>query len=99
MLERLQSSDFTPLVEQRFQVSVPGLAPLELSLAEVSELGELATPESSRRPFSLIFLGPAKPVLPQAIYPLQHDALGRLEIFIVPLGLRQGQMQYQAIFT
>ncbi len=99
MLERLQSSDFTPLLEQAFQVSAPGLAPLEFRLAEVSELGEPATPESARRPFSLIFLGPAQPVLPQAIYSFQHPAFDGLEIFIVPLGPRTGQMQYQAIFT
>ena len=43
----------------------------------------------------LLFRGPSLPILPQRIYPLEHAALGRLELFIVPIG----PGQYEAIFT
>jgi hypothetical protein len=41
--------------------------------------------------------------MPQAIYPLEHQALGRMEIFLVPIGpdprgKRKG-MQYEAAFN
>jgi hypothetical protein len=41
------------------------------------------------------FRGPSLPVLPQRIYALEHRTLGRLEIFLVPIGAGQ----YEAIFT
>jgi hypothetical protein len=38
-------------------------------------------------------------VLPQAIYDLEHDALGHLDLFLVPIGPSQGGMRYQASFA
>ena len=51
-------------------------------------------------PFSLVFLGPSNPILPQATYRLTHDRLGQLDIFIVPVGPDpQGRIQYEAVFN
>ena len=52
-----------------------------------------------RQPFSLIFRGPPAPLLPQAIYALQHAGLGVLEIFVVPIARGAEGVSYQAIFT
>ena len=49
--------------------------------------------------FSLLFVAPAGPFLPQAIYPVQHPALGTLEIFLVPVGPVPGGNGYHAVFT
>ena len=38
-------------------------------------------------------------MMPQRIYPLVHETLGSLELFIVPIGPREGGMVYEAIFT
>ena len=48
-------------------------------------------PRPARAPFALEFKGPAQPVLPQRIYPLEHAAIGRHELFIVPIGPAQGR--------
>lgn len=96
MLERLSLDDFTPLVSQRFHVTVPG-GVLDLTLVEASPAGAAAA--GRRAPFSLVFRGAATPVLPQAIYPFDHPSLGTIEMFIVPIGPDAGGMTYEAVFS
>lgn len=71
-------------------------APIELVLKTAAALGEWP---GGRQPFSLAFRGPGDPVLPQAIYRLEHAELGALEIFIVPTGRDADGTSYEAIFT
>ena len=52
-----------------------------------------------REPFSLTFLGPRQPLLPQRMYRLDFGQLGRLEIFIVPVGRDSSGTKYEAVFT
>ena len=93
-LADLTAAGFTDRLQDTFTLAMPG-ASLKLVLAEVEELGE----SQHRRAFSLRFLGPAQPILPQATYRLDHPALGSLEIFLVPLGPKDGGMRYEAVFT
>ena len=68
-----------------------------LELVKVSPLSQ-GVP-GGRTPFSLLFQGPEGPHLPQRTWTLQHAVLGRLDIFLVPLGPVQGRMRYEAIFS
>jgi hypothetical protein len=52
-------------------------------LIDVSETGSSG---SSRSQFSLAFRGGPTPPLPQGIHGLEHQGLGRLDVFLVPLG-------------
>lgn len=73
---------------------------IELELVE-AEAGTPPPPEEDgirREPFALLFRGPAEPRLPQATYPFEHAALGRLEIFIVPVAGDESGTDYEAIF-
>ena len=75
-------------------------APLALELIEVEDLGVERGATSPRgRPFSLIFRGPAGTYLPQRIYSIEHPTLGRLDLFLVPIGPGQGGMCYQVVFS
>ena len=49
--------------------------------------------------FSLTLQSAPGPFLPQATYPIAHPKLGTLEMFIVPLGPKNGGNQYEVIFT
>ena len=50
--------------------------------------------------FSLFFHGPAGPILPQGMYSFDHDALGPLVLFIVPvIGSNTERIVYQACFS
>jgi hypothetical protein len=73
---------------------------LDLVLVEARNLSPRpGDPGPRRDPFSLMFLGPTAPVLPQRIYALENEAFGRLEIFLVPIGADADGVKYEAIFN
>jgi hypothetical protein len=86
---------FDPHVGGIFNLVV-GEQTLPLHLAQVEQLGPSIRDGGS---FSMLFIGPQEPVLRQAIYTLQRDGLGDIELFIVPVGPQQGGMGYQALFN
>jgi hypothetical protein len=109
MLAELRSSHFLPLLHQTFQISsdpaespagVPTGASLPAELIQVDVLGTDPPASVRRAPFSLIFRASEPKVLPQRIYRIEHPALGRLEIFLVPLGADPpgSGMRYEAVF-
>lgn len=100
-LDQLTSADFAACLSQPFTIRLEGVEPIALELARVAELGAATSAgPQSRRPFSLLFLGPAsRTYLLQRTYRLEHAALGALEIFLVPIGPEGGRMRYEAIFT
>jgi hypothetical protein len=100
VLDKLTVSDFEGHVEAPFPVDLPGGGPVELRLIDARAFGEAIEP-GRRRPFSLIFLGPDRPMLEQRIHSLGHPTLGPLEIFLVPIGPAKDRpgLRYQAIFT
>ncbi len=100
MLEQFTLETFAPLQGDRFQLQATPDLPLTLTLAEVTSLHAANAPVGTKRvPFSLLFLGPTAPTLPQQIYQLTHNTLGSFELFLVPLGPTQEGLRYEAIFT
>ena len=95
-LQALTLATFEPLVGDAFTLDAGAEQPLDLVLESAAQAG---VRPGARDPFSLIFRGPAEPMLPQAIYPLAHAGLGRLDIFVVPIARDDDGVQYQAIFT
>ena len=91
----LTLATFEPLVGDRFDVQAAP-APVEFVLESATAAGEWP---GGRAPFSLVFLGPDEPLLPQAIYALSHADLGVLEIFLVPIARGADGVRYEAIFT
>ena len=87
---------FAPRFGEAFTIEVDGGAPLALELVETRRLGEAFR---DREAFSLRFLGPGAPLLPQATYRLANDHLGELDIFIVPVGRSDAGTDYEAVFT
>ena len=66
--------------------------PFEVELVEVTEIPR---EPGGRAPFSLVFRGGPNPPLPQRIYRVEHDELGAIEIFLVPIA----SDRYEAVFT
>ena len=95
MLENVTVDSFEGRVGDRFDLDADGETH-ELTLDECKRLGSAAL---EREPFSLVFRGPREPVLPQRTYPLSHEGLGRLEIFLVPIAQDDDGTRYQAIFS
>lgn len=99
MLETLTLDHFTALVGETFRVQLGGDTQLDLVLSEVTALSAASAGSDKRNPFGLVFRDPGRRVLPQSVYALEHPKLGRLEIFIVPIGPDASGMRYEAIFT
>ncbi len=94
-LARVTAEDFAPRIDDDFLVPMSAGEVL-LRLVEVRRLGKAIREGGA---FSLTFLSPPGPFLPQAVYPLQHPALGPLDLFLVPLGPKDGGNSYEAVFT
>jgi hypothetical protein len=91
----LESGAFREQVETTFRANYQGGA---VSLRLVSITG--GPVEGGGEQFSLFFHGPATAALPQGTYTLEHDALGSLALFIVPIvGSNQQRIVYEACFT
>src|SRR4051812_26346751 len=94
-ISALMPQDFEPLDGETFTLAAPG-GELAIKLIEVRRLGAALRDGGA---FSLVFASPPGPVLAQGTYPVNHATLGTLDIFIVPLGPKNGINQYQVIFT
>jgi hypothetical protein len=102
VLDQLTVDDFTPAVGQRFVIAFDDIGKIELELTE-AQTHERDAPArddaGTRSPFSAVFRGPADPILPQRVYRVEHDSLGPLEIFIVPIGRDASGTAYEAVFS
>jgi hypothetical protein len=97
MVDGLTLESFSPHVGSVFVLHA-GQQELPLTLAAADPLP--APPgDKGRPPFSLEFDGPREPIHPQATVAFEHEALGALEIFIVPIAQDAQNTRYQAIFT
>ncbi len=96
----LTCEQFAGCLNQTFSLECPGADALQLELIQVEPKGRFDPERDKRQAFSLLFRGPAEPIVPQANYPLENTALGRLEIFLVPLGPDgKGGANYEAVFN
>ena len=103
MLETFTVGTFAPHLGARFRIRPDGLEPVEVVLIEATALGGggggTGGGPGRRTPFSIVFRGPRTPLLPQRIYPMEHDAIGTFDLFLVPIGPDQEGMRYEAVFT
>ena len=101
-IEWLTHDDFAGRLGEQFEMRVPDGPSMVVELVEATEgdvLGGPGPQGQERRQFSLVFRGPAEPVMPQGIYSLGHADLEDLELFLVPLGPDDVGMRYEAAFA
>ena len=104
MLDQLTVSDFDGHVNSMFRIL--------LDSADVSRSGADRSQNDRRKPSTKFardqaasvlphLSGSADRLLPQRIYPLEHPSLGKLDIFLVPLGAEGDSegLHYQAVFN
>ena len=102
MLKEWTLEDFVPQLGQAFCMQELD-AQKELTLTDAKAVSGQSG--HARAPFVLLFRGPAGAALPQRIYALQHEELGAVELFLVPVG-REGDSRdatrpvlYEAVFN
>ena len=108
-LETLTAEDFRLHTGTKFRMTAEKRegGPAYHSEVELTDISEYPSgpPRASRTPFSVVFHGPLKPVLPQGIYQLENEHFGTLELFVVPIGPNEvapGEtptaMRYEVVF-
>uniref|UniRef100_Q02CQ5 DUF6916 domain-containing protein n=1 Tax=Solibacter usitatus (strain Ellin6076) TaxID=234267 RepID=Q02CQ5_SOLUE len=95
MIEQLDSKSFSQQLHTIFQVLVPDIGAVPLELIEVTEY----TDQPKLEQFCLTFRGPRNPWFQQKTLPVEHEALGQMDLFIAPLGPDDQGMRYQVIFN
>lgn len=93
--------DAQALVNTVFTVSADG-NDYQLKLFEAAAIELRARRKSQlpkRAPFSVYFLGPREPILPQGTYTLRSDATLIDMIFITPIGRDEEGTEYEAVFA
>lgn len=92
----LSIQNFASAANQGFALSL-GDSTIALTLVEVKPLPVHPFPGMLREPFSLLFRSASPVVLPQRIYRLEHAGIGKLDMFLVPLGRDPHGVLYQAV--
>lgn len=98
VLETLTYDQMAQFVGSTFRLVRDG-ASHDLVLVQAGKVMESQAARLKRAAFSLYFLGPHEPYFEQCIYNFEHDTLGGLEMFIVPVGHDQKGFLYEAVFT
>lgn len=90
------AADFTPHLESPFTATVPASDAFTLTLVDVCR----GAGGPVREQFTLTFAGGPNPPLRQSILRLEHDTLGGLDLFLVPVGPgADGRQRYEAVFA
>ncbi len=97
--DQLTVEMFTGALETAFHVENAADISLDLKLLEATPVPSPGAPNSMRHPFSLVFKTVGRYQCPQGTYRLHHEALGILEIFLVPIGLDEAGTSLQAVFS
>ena len=95
MLETLNLSSFSEHLNTKFRIRPDESTVIETELIAAEDLG--STPRQER--FSLIFRAPHQPILPQRMYRIEHDVMGTLDLFLVPIGVEEDGLRYEAVFN
>jgi hypothetical protein len=91
-LETLTVDQFRERLHDRFRILPDDGSAFDVELIEVTEIPR---EPGGRAPFSLVFRGGPSPPLAQRIYRVEHDSLGAIEIFLVPIDADR----YEAVFS
>ena len=93
-LDQMDRDTFAEQLHTKCKVQTSPTDAIELELIEVAD-----RPTSPRMEcFSVLFVGPASPVLPQRIWKLEHPHLGPFDLFLTPLGVDESGTTYEAVF-
>jgi hypothetical protein len=99
-LSELTFAQFTSQCHSKFAVPTgPGTA-VELELVQADLQRPRRSASAARvECFSLVFVGPSAPLLPQGTYRFEHPVLGTFSIFIVPISQDRQRACYEAVFN
>lgn len=100
MLDQVTRSDFAAEVGTQFTLRLDEGGTVRLELIKVTPGPACAGPAGApaREPFAIVFRSAPDVRLPQRIYRIEHDRMGGMNVFIVPIGPDDRGMRFEAVF-
>ncbi len=101
MLDQVTHATFAAVLGSVFRLETASGEVCEATLIEATTLraSRPGAAGPAREPFSLLFRVPRAASLPQRIYALEHPELGRLEMFLAPVGREAAGLILEAVFN
>jgi hypothetical protein len=99
MHEQPTEESFAKHLNTKFSVRADAPRPIELELIEVNGWTSRPEEEKQLERFSVTFRGPEDIYMEQHTYTLEHEHMGVLEIFLVPIGRDENGFTYQAVYN
>lgn len=97
-LRALKRDDFAPHVGTTFRIRM-GDEVVDAELIDVIGRRGDTVEEAQRSPFSVVFRVPTEALIEQQTFRIEHQAMGTLELFLVPVGPDKVGMCYEAVFS
>ena len=94
-IEHLTRESFSEQLNTKLRLSAGAEKFIEVELIEVVDGFEVPGQDS----FSAVFRGPLEAFFPQGTYLLEHERLGRFELFLVPIRRDTEGFAYEAVFN
>jgi hypothetical protein len=98
-LKTVTHAEFEECLDQGFRLHVDETRIIDLKLTRVDPRDPVEPESGIRRPFSLVFEANAPAPLPQRVYQVEHAVMGRLDLFLVPIGCEGERVLYEAVFN
>jgi hypothetical protein len=95
---RLNSAAFKSCLNTQFRISRPNTDAVILKLVEVSHWQEPSR-GTDRECFSALFSATLRAPLGQDTYDVEHPSLGKFQMLLVPIGVKQRGLRYEAVFN
>jgi hypothetical protein len=96
IIEKLPTKgEFASALNSRFCARVADSSDFDLSLVQFNDV----VSNSVQEIFTLLFRGPLDAPPMQNIYQLEHDTLGSMELFMVPVKRDEAGLYYEAVFN
>lgn len=95
MVEAFDRENFEAVVGSKFKVTAPNEASVELELLQVTPWKE----RPDQRSFSVLFGVPEGYQVEQGMYDFEHEVMGPMQLFVVPVGPIHGRPALEALFN
>ena len=99
MPTNLTEAAFGENLGTKFLLRAGAPEPVELELVEVKSYNAGPDEHPGMERFSLYLYGPGDIYLPQRTYALEHERMGALELFIVPVARDERGYRYEVVFN
>jgi hypothetical protein len=101
MTASLTEEEFSKHLNTNFRIEVEDQSTVNLELIQVKGYMHKPGEADGMERFSAFFRGPGKPLLPQGTYSLANEGMGKIDIFLVPIGLdaETNGLRYEAVFN